>query len=58
MHRDLPASSHLLVSELVGALVVKGVCVSGQRHLTLWDPMGYTLPGFSLLEILQARILE
>ena len=34
------------------------VCVSGQLPPTVWDPMGYTLPGSSLLEILQARILE
>ena len=29
-----------------------------QSCLTLWDPMDCTLPGFSVHEILQARILE
>ena len=54
--------SDCLVSciQLFGTLLVKGVCVcvSGQLPPTVWDPMGYTLPGSSLLEILQARILE
>ena len=29
-----------------------------QSCLTLCDPMGYTLPGFSVCGILQVRILE
>ena len=36
-----------------------GVCVCvSQSHLTLCDPMDYSLPGFSVYAVFQARILE
>ena len=35
------------------------VCAKSlQWHLTLWDPMDYSLPGSSVHGIFQARILE
>ena len=43
-------------------LDLKSRCVvcakSLQWHLTLWDPMDYSLPGSSVHGIFQARILE
>ena len=34
------------------------VCIFSRSHPTLCDPMDYSLPGSSVYEIFQARILE
>ena len=41
---------------LCGIIMVKNVCA--QSCLTLCDPLGCSLPGFSVLGISQARIQE
>ena len=37
---------------------VKSECEDAQSCPTLSDPMGYSLPGFSIHGIFQARVLE
>ena len=45
-------------SQRVTAATVMRACVHAQSCLTLWDPLDCSLPGSSVHETFQARILE
>ena len=48
----------LVLEGLVGLLAAAAAAKSLQLCLTLHDPMDFSLPGFSIHGIFQARVLE
>ena len=59
----LPLSNHpkprvLIMHYVKSCIMVKGKVLIAQSGLTLFDPVDWSTPGFSVRRILQARILE
>ena len=54
----LPFSKSFLVISITPLVLHGCLVLVAQSCLTLCDPMDYSLPGFSVHEILQARTLE